>query len=252
VGQNVARFLEPEGFDFVALDLDPIRVKQAREAGDPAYYGDGTNPAVLKAAGVEHARAVVISYFRIPVALKILEHVKKLRPDIPVLVRTRDDAELDKLMQAGATEVIPETLESSLMVAAHLLQLLGVPMKKILRKVQDVRAHRYSLLRSVFRGQDALPIDPSHAFREQLHTVALEPGAHAINKSLGELDLRAHKVVVTALRREGVIGRQPSPDTVLRTGDVLVLWGTPEDLEIGDEILLRGAHLKASPIKGTA
>ncbi|HKV97534.1 MAG TPA: monovalent cation:proton antiporter-2 (CPA2) family protein [Gammaproteobacteria bacterium] len=252
VGQNVARFLEPEGFDFIALDLDPMRVKQAREAGDPAYYGDGTNPAVLKAAGVEHARALVISYFRIPVILKILAHAKKLRPDLPVLVRTRDDAELDKLMQAGATEVIPETLESSLMVAAHLLQLLGVPMKKILRKVQDVRAHRYSLLRSVFRGQDALPIDPSHAFREQLYTVALEPGAHAINRSLGELDLRAHKVVVTALRREGVIGRQPSADTILKTDDVLVLWGTPEDLEIGEEILLRGVHFKASSVKGPA
>ncbi|HKT31900.1 MAG TPA: TrkA C-terminal domain-containing protein, partial [Gammaproteobacteria bacterium] len=168
------------------------------------------------------------------------------------LVRTRDDAELDKLMQAGATEVIPETMESSLMVAAHLLQLLGVPMKKILRKIQDVRAHRYSLLRSVFRGQDALPLDPSHAFREQLYTVALEPGAHAINRSLEELDLKSHKVVITALRREGVVGRQPPKDTVLKAGDVLVLWGTPEDLEIGEEILLRGARLKASPIKGSA
>ncbi|MBU6510396.1 MAG: cation:proton antiporter [Gammaproteobacteria bacterium] len=252
VGQNVARFLEPEGFQFVALDLDPMRVKHAREAGDPAYYGDGTNPAVLKAAGVEHARALVISYFRIPVILKILEHVKKMRPDLPVLVRTRDDAELDKLMQAGATEVIPETMESSLMVAAHLLQLLGVPMRKILRDIQEVRAHRYSLLRSVFRGQDALPLDPSHAFREQLYTVALEPGAHAINRSLEELDLKAHKVVVTALRREGVVGRQPPKDTVLKPGDVLVLWGTPEDLEIAEEILLRGARLKSTPAKGTA
>jgi len=251
VGQNVARFLEPEGFQFVALDLDPVRIKHAREAGDPAYYGDGTNPAVLKAAGVEHARALVISYFRIPVILKILEHVKKMRPDLPVLVRTRDDAELDKLMQAGATEVIPETMESSLMVAAHLLQLLGVPMRKILRDIQEVRAHRYSLLRSVFRGQDALPIDPSHAFREQLYTVTLEPGAHAIDHSLDELNLKSHKVVVTALRREGVVGRQPPKDTVLKAGDVLVLWGTPEDLEIGEEVLLRGARVKPAPLKGT-
>ena len=252
VGQNVARFLEPEGFQYVALDLDPVRVKHAREAGDPAYYGDGTDPAVLKAAGVEHARALVISYFRIPVILKILAHVKKLRPDLPVLVRTRDDAELDKLMQAGATEVIPETLESSLMVAAHLLQLLGVPMRKILRDIQEVRAHRYSLLRSVFRGQDALPIEPSHAFREQLYTVVLDPGAYAINRSLEELNLKSHKVVVTALRREGVVGRQPPKDTVLKAGDVLVLWGTPEDLEIAEEILLRGARLKSKPAKDTA
>lgn len=241
VGQNVARFLEPEGFEFVALDLDPVRVKRAREAGDPVYYGDGTHLGVLKAAGVERARAVVISYFQVPTALKILGHVKKLRPDMPVLVRTRDDVDLDKLMQAGATEVIPETMESSLMVASHLLHLLGMPLNKILHKVQEVRSHRYSLLRSVFRGQDALPMDNSHAFREQLYTVMLNAGAHAIDRSIGDLNLNATKVVVTALRREGVVGRQPPADTVLKEGDVLVLWGTPEDLESSEEQLLRGA-----------
>ncbi|MGB9429185.1 MAG: monovalent cation:proton antiporter-2 (CPA2) family protein [Gammaproteobacteria bacterium] len=252
VGQNVARFLEPEGFQFVALDLDPVRVKRAREAGDPVYYGDATNPAVLKAAGVERARAVVISYFQVLTALKILGHVKKFRPDMPVLVRTRDDAELDTLMQAGATEVIPETMESSLMVAAHLLQLLGTPVTRILRTLQDVRAHRYSLLRSVFRGQDALPIDPSHAFREQLYTVTLEPGAHAISRNLGELNIKANKVVVTALRREGVVGRQPSSDTILKEHDVLVLWGTPEDLETSEAWLLTGPKHKSQTVTDTA
>lgn len=240
VGQNVARLLEPEGFEFVALDLDPLRVRHAREAGDPVYYGDGTNRDVLVAAGIQRARVLVISYFKVATALKILEHVKKMRPDIPVLVRTRDDAELEKLQAAGATEIIPETLESSLMLASHLLHVLHVPMGHILRKIQEVRTHRYSLLRSVFRGQDAVPIDPSHAFREQLHTVTLTGGARGVNRSLAELDLKSLGVVVTALRREGVVGRQPPGVTVLKEGDVVVLWGTPEKLEDAEEILLRG------------
>ena len=240
VGQNVARVLEPEGFEFVALDLDPVRVRHAREAGDPVYYGDGTNRDVLRAAGVERARVVVISYFKVSTALKIIEHVKKLRPDIPILVRTRDDSELEKLQEAGATEIIPETLESSLMLASHLLHVLHVPMTRILRKIQEVRSHRYSLLRSVFRGQDALPLDDSHAFREQLHTLTLSEGAHAVNRSLAEIDLRALGVVVTALRREGVVGRQPPAVTVLKEGDVMVLWGTPEKLQDAEERLLRG------------
>jgi CPA2 family monovalent cation:H+ antiporter-2 len=240
VGQNVARLLEPEGFEFVALDLDPVRVKHAREAGDPVYYGDGTNRDVLVAAGVERARVLVITYFKVSVSLKILEHVKKMRPDMPVLVRTRDDLELERLQQAGATEVIPETLESSLMLASHLLHVLHVPMARILRKIQEVRTHRYSLLRSVFRGQDALPISATHAFREELYTVTLDPGAYAIRRSLAELDLRSKGVVVTALRREGVVGRQPPPVTVLKEGDIVVLWGTPEHLEDAEEILLKG------------
>ena len=240
VGQNVARFLEPEGFEFVALDLDPVRVRHAREAGDPVYYGDGTNRDVLRAAGIERARVLVISYFKVSTALKIIQHVKKLRPDIPILVRTRDDSELEKLQEAGATEIIPETLESSLMLASHLLHVLHVPMTQILRKIQEVRSHRYSLLRSVFRGQDALPLDESHAFREQLHTLTLNKGAHAVGRSLAEIDLRALGVVVTALRREGVVGRQPPAVTVLKEGDVMVLWGTPEKLQDAEERLLRG------------
>lgn len=246
VGQNVARLLEPEGFEFVALDLDPVRVRHAREAGDPVYYGDGTNLEVLRAAGIERARVLVISYFKVSTALKILGHAKKLRPDIPVLVRTRDDAELDKLQAAGATEIIPETLESSLMLASHLLHVLGVPMSHILRKIQEVRTHRYSLLRSVFRGQDALPIDNTHAFREQLHTVTLSKGADSVNRTLAEIDLKSMGVVVTALRREGVVGRQPPGITILKEGDVVVLWGTPEKLEDAEERLLRGQTRKRS------
>jgi CPA2 family monovalent cation:H+ antiporter-2 len=240
VGQNVARFLEPEGFEFVALDLDALRVKHAREAGDPVYYGDGTNRDVLRAAGIERARVLVISYFKVSTALKILGHVKKMRPDMPVLVRTRDDTELEKLQEAGATEIIPETLESSLMLASHLLHVLHVPMSQILRKIQDVRSHRYSLLRSVFRGQDAVPLDESHAFREQLHTLTLTPGTYAVNRSLAEVNLKSLGVVVTALRREGVVGRQPPGITVLKEGDVMVLWGTPEKLQDAEERLLRG------------
>jgi CPA2 family monovalent cation:H+ antiporter-2 len=240
VGQNVARLIEPEGFEFVALDLDPLRVRHAREAGDPVYYGDGTNRDVLRAAGIERARVLVISYFKVSTALKILEHVKKMRPDLPVLVRTRDDAELERLQAAGATEVIPETLESSLMLASHLLHVLHVPMSHILRKIQEVRTHRYSLLRSVFRGQDAVPIDPSHAFREQLHTVTLEKGANGVTRTLAEMDLKSLGVVVTALRREGVVGRQPPGVTVLKEGDVVVLWGTPEKLQDAEDRLLRG------------
>jgi CPA2 family monovalent cation:H+ antiporter-2 len=240
VGQNVARFLEPEGFEFVALDLDAVRVRHAREAGDPVYYGDGTNRDVLRAAGIERARVLVISYFKVSTALKILGHVKKMRPDMPVLVRTRDDTELEKLQEAGATEIIPETLESSLMLASHLLHVLHVPMTRILRKIQEVRSHRYSLLRSVFRGQDALPLDESHAFREQLHTLTLSRDTYAVNRSLAEVDLKSLGVVVTALRREGVVGRQPPGITVLKEGDVMVLWGTPEKLQDAEERLLRG------------
>ena len=240
VGQNIARFLEQEGFDYVALDLDPYRVRAARAAGDPVYFGDGTHPDILHAAGIEHAKVLVQSYYGLDVAMKVLAQAKKLRPDLPVLVRTRDDTDLDKLQAAGATEVVPETLEASLMMAAHVLTLLGVPLRRVLRDIQDVRAHRYELLRSVFRRQDAQWIDNTHALREQLATVEINAGDHAVGKRLADLRLDEVAVSVSGVRRDGILGRQPGPETEIREKDTLILFGTPEDLEHAEERLLKG------------
>lgn len=240
VGQNIARFLEQEGFEYVALDLDPYRVRSARAAGDPVYFGDGTHPDVLRAAGIEHAKVLVHSYYGFETAMKVLEQVKKLRPDLPVLVRTRDDTNLDKLQAAGATEVVPETLEASLMMAAHVMTLLGVPVRRILRDIQEVRAHRYDLLRSVFRRGDAQWLDTSHTLREQLATVDINRGDYAIGRRIEELKLDEFGVSVTGVRRDGILGRQPAPDTEIRENDTLVLFGTPEDLERAEDRLLKG------------
>ena len=127
VGQNLARFLEQNGISFVALDLDLGRVRAARIAGDPVYYGDATDLALLRSVGLASARALVVAYQDLEISLKILTRVRPLRPELPILIRTRDDAHLAELQQMGATEVIPETLEASLMLSANLLHLLGGP-----------------------------------------------------------------------------------------------------------------------------
>lgn len=239
VGQNIARFLEKEGFDYIALDLDPYRVRAARAAGDPVYYGDATHLDVLRAAGLDTARILVQSYYGVEISMKILEQVRGRFPDLPILIRTRDDTHLDKLQAAGATEVVPETLEASLMMSAHVMSFLGVPMRRILKDIQDVREHRYELLRSVFRGQDAQRIDETHALREQLATVEVKETSDAAGRQLQTLNLERFGVVVTGIRRGGILGRQPDPDTELRSGDVLVLFGTPEDLDRAEKEILK-------------
>lgn len=240
VGQNVARFLEQEGFDFVALDMDPFRVRTAHAAGDPVHYGDATHQSVLEAAGLAQARCVVISVRELPNALRILEHVRDVNKEIPVLVRTQDDTDLDRLKEAGATEVVPEHLEASLMISSHLLSLLGVPVGRIVRRIQDARTHRYAILRNLFRAEDARPIGGEHAFREQLQNVALHPQAWAVGRSVAEVELEEMSVSLSALRRHGIVGREPQPDTIFEPGDVLVLYGTPEALSHAEKRLLKG------------
>ena len=203
-------------------------------------YGDSTKADVLRAVGIDHASVVVISMPDLEQAEQTLQTIKSVRSDVPVLIRTRDDTDLDKLQEAGATEVVPETLEASLMLASHLLLLLNVPLSKVLRTVQNVRSHRYKMLRNIFRKEDARPIDAAHALREELHTVALPPGAYGVGRRLADLNLDDAEIFVTAIRRDGIVGRQPVPETELKQDDVLVLYGTPEALEHGESILLTG------------
>ena len=237
-GQRLAHLFEREGLRFVALDLDPDRVRDAAAAGEPVVYGDAARREALVAAGITRAAAMVVSFADLPVALKVLHHARGLNPAMPVVVRTRDDAEHDRLIAAGATEVVPETFESSLMLASHVMVLIGVPLRRVVARIRDVQEHRYSLLRGFFHGPSDVRED--EAREPRLHSVALSAGSHAIGKSIAELALAADDVSVSAVRRRESRIMQPSVDTVLQEGDVMVLLGSPEQLEAVEMRLLRG------------
>ncbi|MGI9245284.1 MAG: cation:proton antiporter [Steroidobacteraceae bacterium] len=242
VGQNLARILERRGFEYIGIDSDPLRVRDARMAGDPVVYGDATHPEVLRTLGLEHASVVVISFDAPEVALRIVRTVRRLRADVPLLVRTEDDSKLEVLQAAGATEVIPGTFETSLALAAHLLLFLRVPAAEVLETTEQVRHERYAILRSVFRRREQSRIGQEGAGspQEQLYTVVLPPGARAVDRTIREAGLDRGPVMVSAIRREGITGRNPDPETLLREGDVLVLWGRPDDLEQVESRLLMG------------
>jgi CPA2 family monovalent cation:H+ antiporter-2 len=240
VGQNIARVLEKTGFEYIALDLDPYRIRVGRQAGDPVMYGDASQVKVLENVGVAHASCVVITFANPEVALRILPAVRELRADVPILVRTQDDTKLEQLQSAGATEVVPETFEASLMLLSHLLLLLKVPVPRMIRTINGIRSHRYGMLRQYFRDADAEHLDDTHAFREELHSVILPPQAWAVGRSIADLAARGSRASVSAVRRDGIVGREPSADTLLKEGDVVVVCGTPEAVEHAETLLLMG------------
>jgi CPA2 family monovalent cation:H+ antiporter-2 len=212
-------------------------VREAAAAGDTVVYGDAGRRESLIAAGIHRAAAVVVTYANTPSAVRVLHHVHEMAPTLPVIVRTVDDADLDKLQQAGATEVVPEIIEGSLMLASHALVLLGVPLRRVVRRVQETRDARYGLLRGYFHGHDD---DDEMIERDtvRLHSVPLEPGLPILGKSLGELSLERIGVEVNAVRRRGIRALDPQPDTVLEAGDIVVLRGVPEALEAAEQRLL--------------
>jgi CPA2 family monovalent cation:H+ antiporter-2 len=240
VGQNVARVLESQGFEYIALDLDPSRIRAARQAGDPVLFGDSSDEQMLVKAGIERASAVVISFADPTTSLAILHSVRRLTPQLPVLVRTQDDARLKELKSAGATDVVPETFEASLMLVSHVLMLLHVPVARVLRMLGEIRANRYAVLRNVVQYDDPQLPDASDGRHEEIKSIVVPPGAWAVGRSLGELRSRGVEVTFTGVRRHGILGREPAADTILRDGDIVVLHGPPDELERAEAMLLAG------------
>jgi CPA2 family monovalent cation:H+ antiporter-2 len=238
VGQNVGRVLEAQGFEYIAIDLDPVRVRTARQIGQPVVYGDSSDEQVLEECGLATANTVVISFSDPRIALAILRSLRRLRADVPVLVRTADDTRSRELKAAGATEVVPEAFEASLMLASHVLMTLKVPPARAMRSVQELRANRYEMLRNVIARGDGGVTDPP--FEEQVRLVVVPPGSWCIGKAVDEVRNAGAEAAITGIRREGILGRDPSGDTRFQEGDVVVIYGTPEALEHAEAVLLAG------------
>ena len=237
-GQNLGRMLESEGIPYIALDLDPDRVRQAAAAGDSVVFGDAVRLQSLIAAGLARASAVVVTYLDTASALKVLANTRAHAPTVPVIVRTVDDHDLEKLRAAGATEVVPEAIEGSLMLASHALALVGVPMRRVIRMVQDQRDARYNLLRGYFRGADDDTIND--IAQDRLSTVTLPLGIKCVGKPLGRLALQASGVRVVSLRRSNGKTLEALEETLLESGDTLVLSGKPAALALAEQKLLGG------------
>ncbi|MGB7597080.1 MAG: monovalent cation:proton antiporter-2 (CPA2) family protein [Gallionella sp.] len=240
-GQALSRFLSPEKIRFIALDLDPRRVHEAVAAGDSVVYGDAAKREVLVAAGLMRAKALVITYDDKHSALKILHHVNQMRPELPVVVRTADDTYIEEFKKAGAAEVVAEVTEGSVMLASQALLLSGVPLSRVIQRVQENRAGRYAAFNGYFRTTRIEEEDGAgDSLQPRFLNVRLNEESTAVGKKLGEVGLAEVNVEVNAVRRRNVYGAQPSDDMLLQAGDILVLLGLPEALQAAEALLHNG------------
>ena len=236
-GQYLARFLGQEGINYIALDLDPDRIREAAAGGENVVFGDAGRKDALIAAGLMRASVVIVTMSDTPLAEKVLHHVQALRPEIPVIVRTSDERDMARLAKAGAAEVVPENLEASLMLASHALVLVGVPINRVLKRIRQIRSERYRFLRGFYRGVSDRDEDEDR--QPRLHSIWLTPGAAAIGLTLAELDLESLQCEVSAIRRRGIRAVEPAPETRLEIGDVVVVLGDPEAVTAAEHRLLQ-------------
>jgi CPA2 family monovalent cation:H+ antiporter-2 len=239
-GQRLARLLDAEGVRYVALDLDPERVREAALAGEAVVFADSARREALAAAGISRAAAVVVTFADTAAAVRVLALIHDENPSVPVIVRARDEADIGPLTAAGASEVVPEAFESGVMLASHTLVWVGVPLSRVMRRMSQVRGEQYHLLRGLFRGEGD-EMDGEGEALARLHSVTLDPHASALGKSLAELSLEKTGVQVRAVRRPGAKSKFSAGEAgVLQAGDVVVLLGPPESLASAEYRLLRG------------
>ena len=239
-GQHLARFLEAENIGFTALDLDPERVREAAAAGEPVYWGDCTLRENLNAAGVARASALVVTFADVATTLRLMQRVQELCPGLHVIARSREDEDAEKLYEAGVSEVVPEALESSVMLATHALALVGVPMHRVLRRLRELREHHYDMLRGFFHGASDAG-HPEDIDAQRLHSVAIGPGSWAIGRNLAEIDVDRIGAHIASIRRRGARSKiAADAETVLQTGDVIVLRGSSPAVAAAEERLLGG------------
>ena len=240
VGQMTAHFLREAHEPYVALDMDISRVHHAKEAGELVFYGNSARPSILEAAGIERARMVTITYGDETMAMKTLEAVRRLRPDIPVLVRIRDDKHYEDFIKAGATEVISDTFEASLLLSAEVLLKLGHEEVKVLSALEQARRQRADVLDGFYEGESGYNHLKDQGIRKITHAVPLSEDSFATGRRINELALGDLGIRIQAVKRGHIRGENPDDKTRLRNEDVIILVGEPENLEKAEHYLQTG------------
>ena len=235
--QNLAQFLRRSNMSFVALELNSDIVNEAREAGEPVFFGDASNPDVLQLAGVERARVVVVSFTDIDSAEHITRSVRQNHGDVPLLVRTLDDRHLERLLELGADEVIPDTVESSMMLARHTLSVLGESDSNINDLLDEAREGHYARIRAYFHSVN--DVDLRTPDNHHLHSIEVLASYHAVDNNIGALRC-LDRIKVIGLRRNGVNSDNPLPETKLKAGDVLIIEGHPDDIQAAEIEVMSG------------
>ncbi|MCJ2369514.1 cation:proton antiporter [Aeromonas dhakensis] len=236
-GQTCARFLKQEEIPFLALDLDPERVSEAKSAGEQVAFGDASRRDILLAAGLLRARLVIITFDDPKRVEAMLALIRELAGEVKVLVRTRDDSFLEAFKRAGAFEVIPESQEGALMLVSHLLLNCDIPIGRVIRRMEHERSNQYRFLHGFYWGDQSAGNLETDQLLERLHPVLLHEQAWAVGRCVQALGLDAVRI------REVQRGSQrlePKPELVLATGDKLVLFGNAVAVEQAEQRLLEG------------
>ena len=240
-GQFLGRFLKEEHIPFIAIDMDLNRVNDASNAGELVMYGDASRRVVLNAAGIKNCKAVIITYADDRASSKVLTVVRETYTDLPVIVRTADESSIALLQKEGATEVVPEVLEGSLMLGSHALMVLGIPLGRIVKKIRSFRSERYAMFRGYFKGSSDISDDFSGQEQLELHSIEVKRNPLLMGSKLENIRFEDFNIQIQYLRRPNMLENiDPRPDIILDDGDILVILGLQQNINHFEKYISSG------------
>ncbi len=237
-GRNLAKVLSRTSIPHKVLELNAENVRKGKSDGAPIHYGDATRREILLHAGLASARILVIAISDLLATRRIVAQAREMNPDLNIIVRTRYMSELDDLYSLGANQVIPEEFETSIEIFSRVLREYGIGRNLIEREAQEIRREGYKVLRS-----SSLPLAEFSAVAEAFGAVSseavfIDEHSPAVGKTLAELDLRqCAGVTVIAAVCDNNTRINLGPEFKVSANDILVLLGTPEQVELALEIL---------------
>lgn len=240
-GQFLGRFLKEENISFIAIDMDLNRVNDAASAGEKVMYGDASRRVVLNAAGISTCKAVIITYADDRASSKVLSVIRESYLELPIIVRTTDETSIERLQEEGASEVVPEVLEGSLMLGSHALIMLGVPLGRVVKKIRAFRSERYAMFRGYFKGTTDITDDFSGQEQLELHSIEVRKNPLLLSAKLDSIRFEDFHVQIQYLRRPNMLEDiEPRPDILLSNGDTLVILGLQKDINRFEKYLSTG------------
>lgn len=240
VGQTVHRFLQQEGIEHIAIDKDPERVTLAAAIGEPVVKGNAKNKNVLESLSLNSAKLLVITVDNTDSAKKIIETARSISEDLPILVRTRDETGIDKIKEAGATDIVPEVLEGGLTLVSHALLTVGVPFHQVTQTIRKARMEKYDILRKYVYGDNSNEEDLTME-QQRMQAVYLTENAWALGKHISDMKFKDLNVKAVSLKRqdnEEIVN--PTNDILLSEGDLLVICGISNQVDEAEHRLLAG------------
>jgi CPA2 family monovalent cation:H+ antiporter-2 len=158
VGQTVAALLDAHAIPYVAIDHDADRVARHRGGGRALYWGDITQPALLRRIGIQRARALVVTMDERAAVDALMAAALAERADLQIVVRARDAAHAAHLYHIGATDAVPETVEASLQLGEAVLVDIGVPMGPVIVSIHEQRAAFQAAIKAAAPHADIRPL----------------------------------------------------------------------------------------------